>query len=173
MIKVSVGIDPGWKNFGLAITKWVESGEIQLVDCWVLCPAKYESIPAFIESLKNILPEKIDYVTMERFIAYKGVDSAEFEIINRLIGALTYFFYINYSSDLKLYRAIDWKMELVKSLFLKKGFDNPSEKLDKKFSMAAADACLDPDSQHGKIKTDHEADAICLSSTPKYLKGRL
>jgi hypothetical protein len=62
-----------------------------------------------------------------------------------------------------LHRAIDWKMDMVKALHKKKEFENPSSKLDKKFSIAAAKACLD---HEHTFATDHEADAVCLASYP-------
>jgi hypothetical protein len=175
-IKTLIGIDPGWKNLGYAMINYdTEKETFSLVHSQVFNPSGYKNIVEFIKALDLVQKSKlvegseIVQLTMERFIAYKGVDSAEFEIINRLIGALTYYY-----SDLipetfpRLERAIDWKMDLVKVLHMKKGFNNPSDKLDKKFSIAAATACLD--GPVVKIKTDHECDAICLAALPIYVK---
>jgi hypothetical protein len=90
------------------------------------------------------------------------------ERINQVIGALIFYFGYNqtWNKEPLLIRAIDWKTNLVKSLYKKKGFRNPSDKLDKKFSMAAAAACVELNS---KLETDHEADSICLSTYPLYI----
>jgi hypothetical protein len=170
---ISIGIDPGWKNLGYSVVEIEpKNNEVKLLESGVFNPSSFSDIEDFIiyglnNSFTNGLKlEKIDYVTIERFISYQGVDSAEFEIINRLIGAMCLYFRAMKNVTPTLYRAIDWKMELVKALFRQKSFENPSDKLDKKFSIAAAEACISPLAT--KLSTDHESDATCLASMPFY-----
>lgn len=194
-----VGVDPAWKNLGLAIVKEeVETGELHLVHSCVMDPSKSSSISKFVETLndeiyhavyedlfqnEDLLQEegdeemefdvKISSVTIERFVAYAGVSTAETENICMIIGALQYMFASPYTwnTESLMLRAIDWKTTLVKELYKQKGFDNPSTKLDKKFSIAAAKACLD---HEHKFATDHEADATCLASYPSIIiKGKV
>jgi hypothetical protein len=88
--------------------------------------------------------------------------TTESETITMMIGALILGTDYYTSHEVRLFRAIDWKMNIVKALFKKQGFQNPSDKLDKKFSIAAAKAVANVK----EIKTDHEADAICLAGLP-------
>lgn len=166
--KTYVGIDPGWKNLGLAITKQDEEGKITLIHSEVMNPSSYTSITQYVDALDKVLTPLTTHlagVTMERFVAYNTIHTAESESINMLIGALSYYFGSPNIWDVEpnLVRAIDWKTALVKQLFKKKGFQNPSDALDKKFSIAAAKCCLDHEIE---FKTDHEADAVCLSALP-------
>ncbi len=175
MDKFLVGIDPGWKNLGLAISKQdTETGKVTMVHTRVMNPASYSSPSKFINNLDLVITPLLlhtDHVTIERFVAYAGVDTAETENICMLIGSLTYYFASPqyWNTEPLLLRAIDWKTKLVKELYKKKGFDNPSAKLDKKFSIAAAHSCMD---EPIELKTDHEADALCLSAFPIFtVKG--
>lgn len=172
-----VGIDPAWKNLGLAIVKEsVETGNLHLVHSCVMNPSTFDSIPKFTKALWSVVLESlmntgeepcISSVTIERFVAYAGVSTAETENICMIIGALQQMFD---NEATFMLRAIDWKTTLVKELFKQKGFDNPSAKLDKKFSIAAAKACMDSEV---KFATDHEADATCLASYPSIVvKGK-
>jgi hypothetical protein len=172
--EVYVGIDPGWKNLGFALAvKNEETGKISKHLTAVHNPSSFKNINAYIKYLDTLLKTLTVSpisVTMERYVAYQGVFSSESENINLLIGALIHYFG---SSDIwnvepNLVRAIDWKIPLVKSLVRKKGFDNPSSNLDKKFSFAAAAAVMDEKIE--KLDTDHEADALCLSVLPLYIK---
>jgi hypothetical protein len=172
-----VGIDPAWKNLGLAIVKEdVETGELHLVHSCVMNPSTFSSIPAFVDKLWETVLESlvssneepnISSVTIERFVAYAGVSTAETENICMVIGALQYLFG---NSDLLLLRAIDWKTGLVKALYKTKGFENPSTSLDKKFSDAAAECCLNLKPK--SLKTNHESDAVCLASYRTILKAK-
>jgi len=168
-----VGIDPGWKNLGLAICKQEKgTGIITVIHTQVMNPSSYENITKFMEDLDHIIVPlvlQVDTITIERFVAYAGVSTAETENICMLIGSLVYYFGSKDSWGVEplLLRAIDWKTNLVKSLFKKKGFDNPSSKLDKKFSMAAAQASVDVTIPYS---TDHEGDAVCLAAYPLNVK---
>lgn len=175
-VRYSLGIDPGWKNLGYGFVK-EEVGEISLIDSGTLSPADMltYNVPDFLYSaLRNLTaqPVWLSYLTMERYVSYQNVQTAESENILMLMGMLDYGLQSLLTGQspgiTRLHRAIDWKMELVKLLVKNKGFDNPSLKLDKKFSIAAAHACLD---NQGTFKTDHEADAICLAALP-FLRER-
>lgn len=167
MYDYGIGIDPGWKNLGLGIVRRAEGEtDIELIYSSTFNPAQLGGIlPAvtkIVEVVSSTLDRSVlDSVTfnMERYVAYKGVQTTDSEDIIMLIGALYYAF--NYEMvEAGLVRAIDWKMWLVKQLFKKRGFTNPSTSLDKKFSIAAAKACISNDKE---FDTDHEADAICLA----------
>jgi Holliday junction resolvasome RuvABC endonuclease subunit len=176
-VRYGVGLDPGWKNAGLAIVKQDENG-ISLVHSETLNPSSYGSNWNFVKHVQTIVGHHvpgyrdqyaIHSIGIERFVSYNNVLTAESENILMLIGALEYEI-----SDWRtetppmLYRAIDWKQDLVKLLVKHRGFDNPSTSLDKKFSIAAAHACLDV---KGEFSNDHEADAVCLSAIG-FLKER-
>jgi len=160
MLKYLVGIDPGWKNLGFAITRVDKNGFIFKEFTCVMDPSSFSSPTKFIEELDRVIISsginKIHSVTIERFVAYAGVSTAETENICMLIGSLVYYFAASgyWGVEPLLVRAIDWKTQLVKLLYKQKGFDNPSPKLDKKFSIAAAKACLD---MENVFKTDHES----------------
>lgn len=169
--KYSLGIDPGWKNLGLAIVKADEAG-ISLVYQATLNPAglggHVQASQHIVRTVSDFLkdagaePEDLSNVTIERYVSYNNVLTGEAENIVMLIGALMFALSSAYSgSSVQLFRAIDWKTDLVKLLVKNRGFDNPSSSLDKKFSVAAAHACLDV---QGEFDNDHEADAVCLAS---------
>lgn len=100
---------------------------------------------------------------IERYVTYKGVFTSNAEETCLFIGSLTFLLRSN-GIKTSLVRAITWKPKVCKLLVTEKGFDNPSKKLDKKFSMAAASRVLDITTFKDRpFKTDHEADAICLS----------
>lgn len=165
----SLGIDPGWKNLGYAIVRKSIKEGISLVKAGTLNPSAGET--SAIDILTG-QPYDFRYITLERYVSYQGINSAESENILMFLGGLKYLLMREYHvledrGTLELTRAIDWKTELVKNLVRVKGFDNPSSSLDKKFSIAAANACLD---QPGEFKNDHEADAICLACRPIYRK---
>lgn len=156
----SLGIDPGWKNLGYAIVYNSLKDGIRLVEASTLNPSDnpVKVIHKLRADLRKYGPR---YACIERYVSYQGVTSAETENILMLIGGM-YYQTIDEGTFVHTVRAIDWKTDLVKNLVIAKGFDNPSSSLDKKFSMAAAKACL----TEGDFKNDHEADAICLACSP-------
>jgi len=167
-----LGIDPGWKNLGLALIRVPLEGKEpkpSLVFSKVYAPADFKSITEFVcEIDKDIVEYNVSFdgITIERYVAYKNVQSAETENITMVIGALSYYFASQWEKEPNLVRAIEWKSALVKALFRTKNFDNPSSSLDKKFSIAAADCCMNKEL---KLNTDHEADAVCLATLPLYV----
>ena len=186
VFKYHVGIDPAWKNLGLAIVKEeIQTGELTLLASYVMNPSEYKTIPEFIKKVLDVVDDDlhkdvcsgepevtgaIDSVTIERFVAYAGVSTSETENICMIIGALQYAFKEQYWIDSLMLRAIDWKTNLVKQLFKTQGFDNPSTKLDKKFSLAAGNACLKQ--SKNVFATDHQADATCLASYSAVMKRK-
>lgn len=118
------------------------------------------------------IPPPLSFARIERYVPY-GINTATSENISYLIGMLQYAihdhplltFWMGKEKpvNIELYRAADWKVQLVKLLAKNFGFDNPSESLDKKFSMAAAKFIV---TDTTIIKNDHVADAICLAALP-------
>lgn len=147
--KYSYGVDPAWVNLGLVIAD--QDGKV--VHTEVLNP----SLVGFSQILDKFPFEKYppSVVVIERYVSYGGVKSTHTEHVTMMIGAL-----VDRTRDSKqfFFRAIDWKTKLVKERHLLNGFENPSTKLDKKFSKAMAENIYGR-----KFKTDHEADAACLA----------
>ena len=98
---------------------------------------------------------------MERFVYYKGVHNPDSEHILMVTGQLQYAMHL-LNCPLNMYKAIDWKKALAKHLFVTRKFENPSDRLDKVFSLAAAKEVCGHD-----FERDHEADATCLSYLAK------
>lgn len=150
----SIGIDPGSRNLGVAVTD--ENGKV--VHTSLLDP-KLNGFRGCINDVINIgLFYDVEKVCIERFVAYENIMSKATEDILMLIGGLKYGFMADVDLIPKMFRAIEWKPALCKYLVKKFKFSNPSNSFDKKYSIAAA-ACIIGE----KPKTDHEADAICLS----------
>jgi hypothetical protein len=169
-----LGCDPGWKNWGSALLK-EENGELELVHTWLLNPSTFPSVSHFAEHLWNEVScfdqRTVSSVVIERFVPFGGQATAEAEAINHTIGSLCGIIRLKdpFLQPL-LVRSVEWKTALVKALVKTKGFDNPSATLDKKFSFAAAEACLDFE-KLDKERTDHEADSICLAAYPQIMKN--
>jgi hypothetical protein len=167
-----IGVDPGWKNLGLAIvSKRTDTNIINLLGSYTLNPAELGGYIPTCKQISNIVMQTVSaddtdkrIFTMERYVAYNNVITAEAENILMMIGAIVREAdEWDIEKETRLVRAIDWKTHLVKQLFKKKQFDNPSTSLDKKFSKAAAMACID---NLKEFNNDHEADAICLACLP-------
>jgi hypothetical protein len=152
-IKMVLGIDPGWKNLGIA---GIEDNS--LVFSLTKVPSSL-GITGFIkDEICGIINKhkEISLVVIERYVAYEGVHNPVSEDILMLIGALQYFFE-DKGIEVKLIRAIDWKNTLARYLSKNFDFSNPSTSFDKAFSLASAEKLSGI-----TVKTDHEADAICL-----------
>lgn len=147
-----IGVDPGYVNLGYSLT----DGECRTLRHGVLSPRQM-GITDTVRFISNLVPKhKTPILVLERYVAYEGVHNPNSEDILMLIGALVYEFE-NKDERVLQFRAIDWKPKLCKILF-KQGFRNPANKFDKEYSLAAAKAVSGID-----FKTDHEADATCLS----------
>lgn len=172
---VSIGIDPGWKNLGLAIvTESDLPWKVRVVGSMTLNPSKddrifVESLPVIINSLmEDTLRYDVDYLTIERYVPYNNVFSSETENITMLIGMIrSRFFHRNECNEEgitpTMVRAIDWKVFMAQTMTKNCKFDNPSSSLDKKYSIALAKFITN---NEYVINTDHEADAICLAAIP-------
>lgn len=157
---ITIGIDPGWSSFGIAITK-----DDALLAYTSFVPKKYGTTTEFVKALNmwiggelyKVFPEDPDLqIYIERFVTYGGTQTDP-ENILMLIGALDYFFTEKYSKP-TLIRALDWKVRICHHLVKSKGLSNPGTKFDKKYSLWAAENLSGK-----KFKSDHEADAVCLS----------
>ena len=168
--KFLLGIDPGRVNLGAALV-YSNSNDwkITIHKCWTENPSKAKNFEEFAHLVFNDIEAKS--FTMERFIPYNGVMSPETEGVTSLIGMLRLQFYLKSNGVVaELYKAIDWKMFLVKHLARHYGFTNLSKSgnLDKEFSLSAARfISTNPE----RIKNDHEADAVCLAAIPVFKAG--
>lgn len=155
-----LGIDPGVVNTGWAL----RTSNSKASAGGVFNPSKSVSVIHAADDLYKIIHDSrpldlpISVLAIERFVAYKGVMTADSEKVLLLIGSLLHKFH-SCGTRFMTCRAIDWKTVVAKDLYKTKDFRNPSEKLDKKFSVAAAGCVLDRQFK----TTDHEADAVCLS----------
>ncbi len=164
-MKSCIGIDPGWASFAITVRAMDEDPLAKVKESSLfLCPKDLPSIKDLFYQIERGLPPyfKIaEDVYIERFAAYEDVHSPVSEQVNRIIGALEFYFSYIYQANVHLVRAIEWKPALCKYLVRTKSFTNPSTKFDKKFSMAAAKSVS---LSKQPILNDHIADSICLSS---------
>lgn len=165
--KLSLGMDPGWKNFGIALLEQTEDKKVKVVKTEVLHPYQCDTHWGISELIYNFLlldgndpPFWPDVVGIERFVSYNNVDSAETENILMTIGAAAGYLQRRTKKDPYMYRAFEWKVNLNKFLVKEKGFSNPSTSFNKVFSLAAAKACIDFEYD---FKTDHEGDACAIA----------
>ena len=158
---ITLGIDPGWASFGIAAQ---EDGK--LLEAISFVPKNFGSTWNFIGELNHWVMEKLrssdkiwsieNPIYIERFVSYGGTQTDPEKIL-MLIGALEYWFATQYTAPV-LVKAIDWKVKLCHHIVQTTGESNPSKSLDKKFSIWAAEKLSGV-----KFKSDHEADAVCLS----------
>lgn len=166
MLKYYLGIDPGKVNLGLSLLGYdINDKTIDLIYSRVFIPNSYKTVLEFIRELDRILKEYSDGtlsgVGIERFVPFGDVFTKDAEFIVQLIGSLVFYFLREWDIGPVMMRSVEWKQNLVKHLFKTQGFDNPSTSLDKKFSEAAAKACLDKNAP--TFTENHTADAICLA----------
>lgn len=149
---ICIGIDPGNKNTGLGYIN--EEGEfLQSIHIVPDDLGFNEAVDYIFENAHS----EIGVVTIERYVSYGQPQTAAAEKITMLIGAIAYKAE-QLGASVYTFKAFDWKVGLCKYLYKTKGFENPSQSLDKKFSLAAAECITGI-----KFKTDHEADAVCLA----------
>jgi hypothetical protein len=154
--KLFLGIDPGSVNLGWGLV----TANGVTIDHGHFNPSSLsfeKTVDTVVGKLPSTCVEEEGCVTIERYVAYKGVTNQASEQILMLIGALVYEF-SKRGREVYLLRAIDWKSNLCKHMFKTQGFRNPSKSFDKKYSMAMAEALSGI-----KLESDHEADAICLA----------
>ena len=151
-----IGIDPGWKNLGWGIVdsegKSVRSGTFN--------PSEYP-VGTFPSVLLAEIKEEAPYLrgaSMERYVTYVGKHNPDSEHILLVTGALQYMILGQLCIPLGMYKAIDWKTAVSKLIYREYGKENPSDRLDKVFSMFAAETLTE-----STYPVDHEADASCLA----------
>lgn len=175
--KLSVGIDPGWVNLGLAVVEQsiVDPFKVYVHGTKTINPSLGDY--KFIEDLPFTINSSLqgftfDYevsgAVIERYVPYSNVVSTETENITMLIGMIRARLHLpnpcsDGKMDILMIRAIDWKIKMVQILNKHCGFQNPHPKLDKKFSVTAANFITGNTYEY---KDNHEADAICLAALP-------
>lgn len=179
--RISVGIDPGWVNCGVAVVSEEPNFRIKKLASLVINPSKgdlelVKDLPKTLEELAGFdkSTHHIEYIVAERYVPYNNLFGTETENITMVIGMLRQMFYTEYGVKAGLVRAIEWKVKLAQVMSKHAGFNNPSIGLDKKFSCAIANFMLrsphtkDSKNEDPKIHfdTDHEADALCLAGLP-------
>lgn len=143
---LTLGIDPGPVNTGIAI---VREATVVLTN---VVNIKGKNINDAAQIILNIAKQfDVNKTAIERFASY-GANVSITEPICYFIGSLCAVL-----PDAYLVRAIDWKTQVAQALYIQ-GFRNPSMKLDKKFSLAAAEFLFS-----AQFRTDHEADAALLA----------
>jgi hypothetical protein len=154
----SIGIDPGWASCGIALQ---QDGKLlsktHFVPRDVTKNDNLDGAVTYAYEAGKMLGAEPKQVFIERYVAYKGIHSDMSERILMYIGALKYE-YERRNIAVHMVRAIDWKPKICKFLVRTKEFNNPYPSFDKKFSILAAEVLSGQ-----KFKTDHEADAVCLS----------
>lgn len=158
-MKHYLGCDPGWTNLAWAVLS--DRGDLTT---GVECPKDLKGIgtPLCIEAELN--GRELHGSVMERFVYYDGVHNPNSEQILMVTGQVQFYLYDYYNIVPTLFKAHDWKSRLSKHIF-KQGFENPSTRLDKQFSLAAA-RFLFPEHL---FETDHEADAACMAYIARLL----
>lgn len=155
----SLGIDPAYRTCAFVLLD--EDGEV--IKSVVMDTASMElgELPARLEDWLGEVD--IKGACVERFVAFKDLNVSHSEQILMVIGQLQYWLYKE-EIPFTMWRSYDWKSRLSKHLFKDYDFRNPSDRMDKVFSVAAAECCTGV-----KFETDHEADAGCLA----YLAGAM
>lgn len=163
-----LGVDPGSVNCGWAL----RANESSAVAYGVFNPSNSDSIITAADDLLKVIRASrpldipIQIACVERYVAYRNTLTKDTEKILLFIGSLLHALQ---SSGITIMtaRAIDWKPAVCKSLYKKREFKNPSEKFDKEYSVAAAECVLGRELK----RTNHEADAICLSYYAEIARG--
>lgn len=151
-----LGIDPGWKNLGWGLVnaegKYVASGTLNPSECGL--GGTPLALLEEIEQYQNY----VRGASMERYVVYQGKYNPDSEHILLVTGSLQYMILSDLEAPLAMYKAIDWKTPVAKHIYLTTGLENPSNRLDKEFSMFAGETLTG-----NPFKVDHEADACCLA----------
>ena len=153
-----IGIDPGWANLGVGILN--PDGTFASSHCVDLKHAEsFLDAVGEVEALfKVIPPEEIKGVVIERYVLFNGgTPNKDSEFITMVGGGLAWKFSA-LGIPVAMRRSIEWKPLVCKLLYKEQGFKNPSKSFDKRYSKAAASAIVG-----SKLRTDHEADAICMA----------
>ena len=165
-MRVFLGVDPGFTD--LAFSAMKEDGEILVTG--VLCPKELAcgKTPIHIQrALEKAGVTDVIGASYERYVTYDGKSNPRSEEILMVTGELRFWLSDRFLLAPHMWRAIDWKNRMSKHIY-KKGFRNPSTRLDKKFSIAAAEFVF-PDYE---FMSDHEADASLLAYTARMLHDK-
>lgn len=185
MQRFYVGIDPGVKNFGISIITpiWKDpNSSDKTYKTFKVSPFYTKTCDisngSIVDHVTNILLDCSDqtfgqaHYCVERYVSYGNVHSPETERVTSIVGMIEMFLHLKNQTKglfnannipvnkLDFFRAIDWKTELVQNLAKYQGFLNPSDTLDKKFSLAAA-RFISNDTTN--ITDSHTADATCIA----------
>lgn len=161
-MEIYLGVDPGFTDLAYSII----DTDGHILRTGVLCPKELGcgNTPKEIE---NVLTElgvtSVLGASFERYVTYDGKSNPRSEEILMVTGELRFWASDRFGITPYMWRAIDWKNRMSKHLY-KQGFRNPSDRLDKKFSVAAAEFTFGYD-----FDTDHEADASLLAYTARML----
>lgn len=158
------GVDPGHTDLAYAII----DRDYKIIKTEVLCPKELGcgGTPYKMEDAVEYmtLGDTISGMSMERYVTYDGKSNPRSEDILMITGQIQFWSVDRFGVTPVMWRAFDWKSRLSKHMY-KQGFRNPSDRLDKVFSLAAA-RFLFPDYE---FKTDHEADAACMAYIARML----
>lgn len=168
-MNLHLGIDPGSRDLGWALLSEDRSYFKSGTFCYKDHPHTGVGTQELFASLDENIPEgaKIVSAALERYVPYSGKFTSNAEAICEIIGSIGMVLTQRKIKYLTV-RAIDWKTLVVKMLFLLERFTNPSDKLDKEFSIAAANHIIG-----GKYyKTNHEADGFGLAFYTLQLHSR-
>lgn len=163
-MKYYLGVDPGWTNLAFA---WLSEDGHLTTGCLIPKDLKGAITPNLVEDAVDAnKDESVELcgMMMERFVYYDGVHNPNSEQILMVTGQMQFWAKDRYDVTPVMIKAFDWKNRLSKHLY-KKGFRNPSERLDKEFSLAAAEFIFP---EHNFL-TDHEADAACMAYISRLL----
>lgn len=163
-MKYYLGVDPGWTNLAYA---WLsEDGELNTgcIDPRSLDRGMLAPMVVSDSGDLNLFEDQLIGSVIERFVYYKGVHNPNSEQILMVTGQLQMWLAGEYGIVPTMFKAFDWKTRISKHIY-KQGFRNPSDRLDKTFSLAAA-RFIFPDYD---FKTDHEADAACMAYIARLL----
>jgi hypothetical protein len=150
-LMASLGIDPGIRNIGLALTEGSLIIKTKTADLRGL------TLKQALDLVREFAGEGVESCTIERFVAYRDLATSDQERLNILIGSIVGWLYERDRIEASLVRAVDWKTALSHKYY-KEGFRNPSTSFDKKFDLALCKFIFGEEP-----KTDHEADAALLS----------
>lgn len=168
-MKWYLGCDPGWTNLAYA---WLSEAGDLITGCVI--PKELPKGNLAPTVVANAWFDELDWdnmdaqdelkgAAMERFVYFDGVHNPNSEQILMVTGQMQYFLASEHGVTPTMFRSYDWKDRLSKHLY-KQGFRNPSDRLDKQFSIAAAEWIFDRE-----FETDHEADAACMAYIARLL----
>ena len=162
-MKYYIGVDPGHTDLAYALI----DNDCKVMSTGVLSPKELKcgETPLYIEnSLSDCGITEVSGMSMERYVTYNGKSNPRSEDILMVTGQIQFWAVDRLGVVPVMWRAIDWKTRISKHIY-KQGFRNPSDRLDKVFSIAAAEFLF----PEYNFETDHEADAACMAYIARML----